>query len=291
MADTKQATITEFLEQRLLPLRHEWSDGYKTQLRVSVRKLVQWGGDLPLRDLTPEVIATWLGVLRPGRSARTVNNKRRDLFTVLQAAHEMGLVEKEPPRRLVRNVSEPRRKPRAWRPEEMRRVILGCRAAPSRRGWGPRQWEALVCTIYDTSLRVGCLLKSQVSQVDFGRHELNVSAELQKTGEETVHRLHPDTTALLQFERSDARLFPWPFHVRDLWLRFGQDVLKPAGLPAGHRDKFHKIRRTSYTQVYCRFGLDAASQHASHRTNMSRFYLDESMLPQHDPLEALPRPV
>lgn len=59
---------------------------------------------------------------------------------------------------------------------------------------------------------------------------------------------------------------------------------------SGRRDKFHRLRRTSYTLVAKAFGVEAASRHAAHKQDLSRFYLDRSQIDA-DPLQALPRPV
>jgi hypothetical protein len=151
----------------------------------------------------------------------------------------------------------------------------------------------LILLVYDTSLRIGCLLRSKLSQLNPSENRLLVPGELQKGRADTWQPLHPNTVRLLlQIHRKpgDDRLIPWPFSEGHIWKKYEADVLIPAGLPFSHRDKFHRIRRTSYTMVAKAFGIAAASEHAAHKQDLSRFYLDTSLLDHHNPLDALPRP-
>lgn len=108
---------------------------------------------------------------------------------------------------------------------------------------------------------------------------------------DTVHRLHPSTLEVLnRISPKTGLLFNWPFHRDELWRRFSREILIPAGLPATRRDKFHRVRRTSYTMVAKAYGIAAASEHAAHKQDLSRFYLDTSLLERQNPLDALPRP-
>ena len=172
--------------------------------------------------------------------------------------------------------------------EQMR----ACRTAPTGRGWGPDHWEALILTVYDTSLRIGCLMKIPATSLLAVECRLLVPGEFQKGGADTYQTLHPDTAEKLQrLPRGQSdRLFPWPYAREELWRRLESLILVPAGLPHGRRDKFHRLRRTSYTLVAKAFGVQAASRHAAHKQDLSRYYLDRSMIDA-NPLDALPRPV
>lgn len=276
---------------RLATERLDLTAGTLQQYRISVGWFAKVHGRVPLRDLTPLHI---VGVMRHlkdrGRTERTVNNVRRNLLTVWRHAEDMGAnVPPCPPSRRVPRMTEPVPLPRAWTADQMRRLIDACRRAPTKRGWGAEHWTALVLTIYDTSLRIGCLMRSTLDQLDTQTCSLSVPGTLQKGRRETCQPLHPDTVVRLErLSRPDNRLFPWPYRREELWRRF-REILKVAGLPNGRRDQFHRIRRTSYTMVAVALGKDAASGHAAHRRDMSAHYLDQSFVARPNPLDALPR--
>lgn len=273
--------------------RLDLTAGTLQQYRISVGWFEKVHGRVPLRELTPLHIVGVMRHLRDrGRAERTVNNTRRNLLTVWRQAEEMGVpVPPAPAPRRIPRMTEPAPLPRAWTADQMRRIIDACRRAPTKRGWGDEHWTALVLTIYDTSLRIGCLMRSTVDQIDRDTCALGVPGSLQKGRRETYQPLHPDTLArLLSLARGlDKRLFPWPYRREELWRQFRSLVLVPAGLPSGRRDQFHRVRRTSYTMVAVAFGKDAASQHAAHRADLSAHYLDQSFVNRPNPLDALPR--
>jgi integrase len=234
-------------------------------------------------------------MIAEGRSTVTTNTYRKLVLQLWSYALDCGLDAPTLPRRSeCRKLKEPRPQPTAWRPEEMERLIHACRRARVQRGWGPAHWEALVMTVYDTSLRVGCLMKSKLSQLDVENCRLRVPGDMQKGLEETNQPLDPQTLRMLQElprRPGDDRLFPFPFYRDELWRKYRENILIPAGLPSGPRDKFHKIRRTSYTAVAKLFGVQVASEHAAHKVDMSKHYLDKTLLDRPAPLAALPRPV
>jgi hypothetical protein len=186
---------------------------------------------------------------------------------------------------------EPERYPTAWRQDQLDTLVRACGRAPVQRGWGPDHWRALILTVYDTSLRIGCLLKLPESALCMSEMSLLVPGEFQKGRADTYQRLHPDTAErLARIERPNKMLIPWPYAKEELWRRLESLILAPAGLPHGRRDKFHRLRRTSYTMVAKAFGVDAASRHAAHKQDLSKFYLDRTMIDT-NPLDALPRPM
>lgn len=277
--------------QRLKEERLDLSAGTIQQLDIALRWWEKTHGRMPLRDITPQhVIAVMRKVRDVGRAARTVNNYRKSLLWLWRAAEDMGAsVPPLPPHRKIPRLKEPDTMPRAWSQEQMKRLLSACDATRPKYGWGPQHWRALVLTIYDTSLRVGCLLRSTVDQIDRDRCALSVPAHLQKGRRETFQPLHPDTLSLLlSLPRADDRLFPWPWRREALWRKF-HGILTDAGLPSTRRDLFHRLRRTSYTYVAVALGKEAAAQHAAHKGDLSSYYLDQTFLPRPNPLDALPR--
>ena len=238
--------------------------------------------------------------LGEGNTATTANNYRKSLLNLWETAERLARVRPgdgweiaASPRKFIPKLKEIVRKPTAWTEDQFAALVRSCQQARTRRGWGPQHWLALVFTIYDTSLRVGCLLKSRFSQLQIADCRLLVPGEMQKGKADTWQRLHPDTVRMLvnlPRKSGDDRLIPWPFYRDELWRKYRDEILIPAGLPFTHRDKFHRIRRTSYTMVAKAYGIAAASEHAAHKQDLSRFYLDTSLLERQNPLDALPRP-
>ncbi len=222
-----------------------------------------------------------------GRAAKTVNGRVATVLTLWRWAYARGLTRRrpEPPN----GAKAPKRLPRAWSPEQMLALLAACDAAPPRRTWTAAHWRALVLTIYDTGLRIGALTTVPRSCLDeSGR--LWVPPELQKGRAETGHKLHPETLAAIAATPRTPLLFRWPLHANELWRRYREDVLEPAGLPSGRRDLFHKIRRTSYTRVYASLGLAAATRHAAHTSDLSAAYLDTTQVRGVEAVDVLPRP-
>jgi len=254
------------------------------------------GGEIPIDQLAgSHVRAMMRYVSDKGRTARTVNNFRRNLLILWNNCLDWNWPIPPLPRRSeIRKLKEAAPLPTAWRPEQMEAIVTACRQARMKRGWGGMHWEALVMAVYDTSVRVGALMKSDLSQVDPDRNTLFIPGEFHKARRATFQPLRSETCGmLLSLPRvpGDTRLFPWPYSRDELWRKFRTVILEPAGLPATHRDYFHKIRRTSYTMIAKAYGVTAASDHASHAVDMSAHYLDKSFLDRPDPIKALPLPV
>lgn len=272
--------------------RIELTTGTLQQYRIAVGWFEKVHGRVAVRDLTPLHIVGVMRHLRDnGRSERTVNNARKNLLTIWRYGEDFGAaVPPVPAGRRIPRMREPAPLPRAWNADQMARLTEACLRAPMQRGWTGQHWLALVLTVYDTSLRIGCLMRSTLDQLDSDTCSLTIPGRLQKGRRETCQPLHPDTFALLvSLQRTDNRLFPWPYRREELWRKF-RAILSDAGLPHGRRDQFHKIRRTSYTMVAVQFGIATASEHAAHTRDMSANYLDKRFLQRESPLTALPRP-
>lgn len=269
--------------------RLDLSKGHLEQLEIAVGHFERAnGGAVPLEEMKPDHVRRMMRALIDLKKApRTVNNYTRSILNLWDMTPGAPAC----PRKEIRLLIEPERYPTAWRTEQVSALVDACRRAPVQRGWGPDHWLALILTVYDTSLRIGCLLRLSTSALCPAEGSLLVPGELQKGRADTFQRLHPDTIdRLVKLPRPDDRLFPWPYVREELWRRLESLILIPAGLPHGRRDKFHRLRRTSYTLVAKAFGVEAASRHAAHKQDLSRFYLDRSQIDA-DPLQALPRPV
>ncbi|MBA3315632.1 MAG: hypothetical protein H0T47_20395 [Planctomycetaceae bacterium] len=257
------------------------------QLEIACRLLTRYTGCDEIDSLNEDIIAEFVNrLLTFGRSRRTVNGRVESVLMLWRWCYRK--------KRTTNPVCEweklrvPKKLPRAWSHDELSRLIAACEVAPNRRTWTGQHWKALVLTIYDTSLRIGCMLS--VPRACLQGEWLTVPAELQKGLAETAQRLHPQTLEAIECLPKTAGLFEWPYSKNDLTHHFRYDVLVPAGLPHGRADLFHRVRKTSYTTVYDRLGVGAASQHAAHTSDLSRHYLDRTKLRRTDAVSVLPRP-
>lgn len=260
------------------------------QYRVAARRLDAWAGyPVTLHDLTTRgLIAEYMrSVVAQGMSRRTANGRRTAFLTLWRWALRAGLTDVAVPS--IPRFREPKRTPTAWTLEELRRLLDSCDAAAAvTDSWTSQHWRGLVLTIYDTSLRLGCLLSVRRDALTSDGW-LHVPAELQKQHADTRHRLHADTAATLHGLPQARLLFPWPLHRRAIWQRF-RSILHDSGLPSTRRDLFHRLRRTSYTQVFDALGPRAASEHAGHSTDLSRAYYDPTLRDRVAAADVIPRP-
>lgn len=289
--------ILSTLLRRYANSRVDLSDLSVEQIAVAVRQFGLFLQRVPgLSDLSKSNLIAFMRARRQtGRSAATVNRQCGHLMTLWRFAADESLAP-EPPRKLPRADREDRM-PTAWRVEQIETILAACDKAPDYDRWGPAHWKALVLSIYDTSLRVGSLMKADRQCFDPIARTLTLPAAIQKGKAETSQEVSQQTTdALLALDAVrpawTQKLFAWPWYLgsSSVQRRYRTEVLIPAGLPCSRRDLFHRIRRTSYTLVARELGLEAAGRHAAHRGDLSRHYLDRSMLAGSSAVAVLPRP-
>jgi integrase len=103
--------------------------------------------------------------------------------------------------------------------------------------------------------------------------------------------ISPGTAEALQSirqGRGDSELvFPWDRQYTYIWTRMNK-ILERAGLPAGRRDKFHKIRRTtaSYAEAA---GLSAQKLLDHSSPAVTAAYLDPRIVRQKSAPDVLPK--
>lgn len=271
------------------------SDSAAEQIFINVRCFeshCRVAGSVPtLEEINKDHITAMMkGLITAGRTPRTANNKRSTVLTLLRAAAEQGLCAVPGQ---VKRADEPKRAPRAWSPQQMADILRGCDGIRWPAGWTADDMRALCLVIYDTSHRIGALLKADRHQFADGR--LHLYAEQTKQKADTVHSLHPDTIAALAKRPASTskQLFPWPLKQRQIY-PYLRRLLQSVGLPSGRRDLWHKMRRTSYTLVWATSGQDAASEHAGHATDLHRNYLDielaRAIRGEKNPIDLMPRP-
>jgi integrase len=269
-----------------------WGQWYTAALS-SFRKFLE--REPTLGDLDADTITAWMRHShKRGNSPVTINQRTKAMksircFAVRKRYLPAGDLDD------VELLPVPRRLPKAWSIAELDAIIRSARLARGR-FFGVeagKWWASLVLLMFDTGLRVQAAMAVRFDEIDFKEKLLRVPAERMKNDTEQYYRLHDQTVeAILDtLPPEREKLFPWPFeHYSALYGRFRRILIR-AGLPSGKRDMFHKLRRTTATQIAARFGDALARQQLGHRTaDCIRNYVDPRFTARHDLALSLPRP-
>lgn len=295
--------LSDFFETTYLKWHPKLRPGSQKDYRLQIRNFSTWlNRPAELDDLNDDTVVSFLSDFSEERSAGTTDKARRTLLLLWTFAVKKKLITDKP--HDVPVFESPDRCPEAWTVDEMQRLLKSARVAlPLRQSrkrtiqWTARCWTALILTVYDTSLRIHSVLQCKRCDINLETGMLRTHGEHQKHGNDERQRLHPETVAAIKAMIEEIgpteRLFPWPFKERLIWKHF-KKILTNAKLSATSRDLFHKIRRTSYTMVHALLGPEAATQHAGHASNLSKYYLDTEVARQvavdkKDAVDVLPR--
>jgi integrase len=209
------------------------------QYEITIDLFERWRGapvQLASLGLSPnEVeISAWLrDYAASGKSPSTVRSKRGMLLTLWRNAADDGYA--DPPKRRVRTAPVVLPPPVAWAHGEVVSLVRACRALKRKHKCGlPRKlwWELAVRVAWDTSLRLGDLLKLRAR--DIGRDGI-VTVIQSKTRRPIVCRLSPET--MLVFDEA-MRLCPrdlvcpWPTS-RETFNKQVRLLVQKAGIRAG----------------------------------------------------------
>lgn len=194
-------------------------------------------------DLDELVVARFLRHREQTRAAATAAKDRAQLRAIWEFMARHKAVDTWP---TIRPVRVPERVPEAWLTEEFARLLATASSEKTTIAGipGGKWWRALLLLAYDTGERVTALtlLRWQDVRGDF----VTFRAESRKGQRRDIIRdIGEETRLALEEIRGDRELvFPWPYSETYLWTRLSI-ILRRAKLPAGRRDKFHRIRRTT----------------------------------------------
>jgi len=285
-------TLDKFFTDYYLPLRLRGKSAATSRLYGNtLRQFGRWlGRPASLDDLDELVVSRYLIHRASERSPLTAEKERTQLLALARLACDRGMRSVRP---CVPPQPVPRRIPRAWTIDELKRLVTASQAEPGTVGAVPaRVWyTALVLTLWQSAERVGAVLAVPAS--DYCRPSLLIAAEHRKGRRaDKLHSLSSECCDLLDVlsrENAGRRLFDWPLSYVYLWARFSAIVVR-AGLPNDRRNKFHALRRAAATW-YASLGGDATRllDHSSPRVT-AQYYLDPRMLDTGPrPCDVLPR--
>lgn len=240
--------------------------------------------DEPLRplliaDVTDSLVAGCMAwMIERGLAAKTCNKMRR----TVKAIHTFAIQEKNVPGVMLRvkKLKEPKTIPRAWRPEQIAKILAAAMAMPptSRGAWDGRDDLALILLILNTGTRITAAMLTPRTGLDLENGEITVPAAVQKHGSDESFDLLPVTVESLKnmHASSDHRLFGhWPYddHVNCKWRSLTnrlRKILVNAGLFEAidqipkRVNGFHKFRKCFATFMRLRYGKDKSAEACGH---------------------------
>jgi site-specific recombinase XerD len=232
------------------------------------------GREPTIDDFDELSVARFLAHRVRTRSAATAAKDRSQIRALWEWASRRKLVDTWPTIPLIR---VPERVPEAWMTDEMERLLASAARETTVYDGIPAAlwWTALLLLAYDTGERATALISLRWQSVR-GCNVLFRAEDRKGRRRDILREISVHTADALLAIKGDRQpgdeVFPWPRHRSYLWKRL-EIILERAGLPAGRKDKFHKIRRT--TASYYQAGGGSAQwllDHADPAT--TRKYLD-----------------
>lgn len=249
--------------------------------------------DVPLSSLSETALSRVLAEYCQTHSPATTNSKRGSILTLWAAAAIAGLCN-APDRRLVPRAREYKRIPRAWTQIEIERLLAVAGSVRGEIDGIPKRlyWPSLVLAIWNTSERIGSLLSARTDDCNLGERYLILRAETDKSGSDRYHPLLQSTAAAIasHYRPGRQRVWPWPWHRRQIWVQFKRIVLAAGLQPDPSMGLFHKIRRTSISYTAANGGIEMAQAQAGHAsaTTTRRHYIDPRIAQQRTAIDVLP---
>lgn len=229
-------------------------------------------------DLCDDSVAMMMRTLLDrGLAIPTINGRRDCIHSLWTWLAKRGHVSTWP---TTPALDEPQRTPQAWSAKQLRQLFNAASLEPGRRKGVPRwlYWHVLLSLCWDSSERIGAILKCRWEHFDFDTRWLRVPAEIRKgKKKDMAYRLAPETVGLLQMMRKYSPVFlvPQIFCEQYIWKAY-ERILKTAGLPVGRNSKFHRMRR-SVASHFEAAGGDAQKLMGHSTRSLTDGYIDPSI--------------
>ena len=177
-----------------------------------------------------------------------------------------------------------------WEPQDVSAILKSCRQEPPELFLPcPTDcfWLALLLVVYDTGSRISAIMAATPADLDWTSGTLTLRAGTTKGHKCQVFGLSDQTLQALKAVHDPQRayLFPWPYDRsqpgwRALTRRLKR-ILTRAGLPSSKIHLWHKVRRTTATELTIAQGLEAAKEHLGHSSDrVTKRYVDRRRLDQ-----------
>lgn len=255
---------------------------YRIQVGT-LQKFFDLGRESPrpvtIADVTDPLVAGCMAwMIGRGLAAKTCNKMRR----TVRAIHTFAIEEKGVAGVLLRvkKLKEPKTIPRAWRPDQIAKILAAAMTMPpaSRGNWDGRDDLALILLILNTGTRITATMLTPKSGLDAPAGEITIPAAVQKHGSDEVFDLLPVTVEALSsmHQSPDHQLFGhWPYddHVNCKWRSLTnrlRKILVRAGLFESidqipkRVNMFHKFRKCFATFMRMKYGKEKSAEACGH---------------------------
>lgn len=308
MGTAAETRLWSYLVDVYFPQSALASPESRLDYEVQVGQFCQWWleSQRPYRpptigDLTRARILECRGWKAADSAIATANHLKRVLTALANHAAEAGLI---PFPGRIRNLKEPQREPRAWGLADFAKLIAASQELPGEHGGVPMGdlMPAFYRFGYDTGARISTLLATCWDWLSLGDYECTIPAAHTKDKQELIVELSRSTVdALVQLQvyglksRSNLVFGSW---VESTFRRIHKRVVYAALInprcdladlrgkarvaaerAVGRLDCFHKIRRTTATEIAAVAGEAVASKALGHSSlSVTRRYLDRRRL-------------
>lgn len=310
--DSRALRVWEYLQDTYLGQCEITSRESRQDYEIQVGHFCAWwlaqqaaGGYRPpmVTDLSRAVIQQCRAWKQGTAAIATANKLKRVLLAVANHAAERGLC---PFPGRIRNLKEPQREPRAWSLDEYGRIVATAGDLVGEHVGVPLGFlmPAFYRFAYDCGARIETLLACRWDWLSLASRECLIPAECTKDKQEIAVELSRGTVdSLIQLQvyrlktRSELVFGVWNestfrrLHKRIVYAAIVDpkcdfETLKgkfrqAAEKAVGRAECFHKIRRTTCTEICAVAGESVASKALGHSSiNVTRRYLDRRRLKQ-----------
>jgi len=222
----------------------------------------------------------------PAVAPTTANKDVATLRAVWSEAIDQGF--NAAPKKRIKKLAELLDNPTAWTLDELGRILESCRRQPRDEQLElfmhcsvPDFWEAMALLLYDSGSRIKAILLATPADYDRQLRTVTLRAKTTKGKKCQVVHLSEQTVAALEriFDPQMPRLLNSRYKSRWLTDRW-REILIRAGLPSTKKDLFHKVRRTTVTQMVRATGsVEAARDYVGHSAaSVTLRYVDQGQL-------------
>lgn len=286
-------TVRDFYDRYYLPLKLRGkSPNTKRLYDITIRTFDKFlCRPATLDDFDDDTVSRLLAwIVDRKRSPATANKIRSQVIALWGLAARKRMVEKFPD---VALEIEPKRIPRAWTVDELKRLFVACLEEPGFIAGVPANlwWFGLHLTGWDTGERIYPLRSLRWEWISLDTGQVIIPAEFRK-GRRSDGRylLHNETIDVLRriLVPIRAEVFPWPWSYTLIYRRYAT-IQHRAGLPVGRKFRFHCLRKSVASHGKLA-GLDPKELmgHLDGRTTAK--YLDPNICGQQSASEVLFRP-
>ena len=297
MICTPETTLKEFLTEIYAPLRgidERTILVYSMTIKPFGKFLGEKEGvgyrEPRLCDLEELTVARFLAHRVRERAPATAAKDRSQLRALWEFAARRGIINTWPTIPLIKI---PERVPEAWLTEEFERLLAEAQNEQVVLDGIPAGlwWKALLMVCYDTGERITSVMGLRWSGW-LGTSVLFRAENRKGQRRDIVREISTQTADAMLAIRGDRGpddfVFPWPRNRQYLWRRLGI-ILGRAKLPAGRKDKFHRIRKT--TASYFEAAGHSAQRLLDHADPATtRAYLDPRIVKTTSAPDVIPRP-